>query len=258
MSVPPQPWGPAPTAEKANAADESVSAPPADPTPELTTPELTTPDVTTPDVTVEPAADSGFAPSALWSSYEPVAPAFVQATPAPIAEPPTIAERVEPPVAAEPLAPRAESPVPAAPAPAPLVQPMTEETAEAPAEPKKKRGVLAGTVFAIVVVLLLGAIGYVVYQKFFSDPTRDAVAGNCLADLPVVAVGEDKEVPKARIVACSDAAAEYVVEARMNNQSEAQAKSTDICKAYPNSTFIYRAVPPGGTGYVLCLKKLSN
>jgi len=78
-----------------------------------------------------------------------------------------------------------------------------------------------------------------------------------LADLPIVAVGEDQEVGPARVVACTDPGATYVVEGRLDRLTEAQASSPTICQAYENATFIYRAVPRGGTGYVLCLRALN-
>jgi hypothetical protein len=118
---------------------------------------------------------------------------------------------------------------------------------------------LVGTlVFSVIVLLLLGAIGYVLYQRLYGDPTREAVAGDCLADLPIVAVGDDREVTTARIVECTDPAAMFVVEGRLDRVSETQAIGEDICQAYEDARFIYRAVPSGGTGYVLCLRLLDE
>jgi hypothetical protein len=113
-------------------------------------------------------------------------------------------------------------------------------------------------VFGAVVVLLLAAIGFLVYQRFYGDPTKNAAAGDCLADLPILAVGEDREVPAGRIVACTDPDARYVVEGRLDRLTEEQASSPTICQAYEDATFIYRAVPRGGTGYVLCLRALDT
>jgi hypothetical protein len=118
--------------------------------------------------------------------------------------------------------------------------------------------VLASVVFGVIVLALLAAIGFVVYQKFFLDPTKDAVAGDCLANLPIVAVGEDQEVEQGRIVECTDPAAVFRVEGRLDRVSEEQAASTEICQAYEDATFIYRAVPSGGTGYVLCLQRIGE
>lgn len=110
-------------------------------------------------------------------------------------------------------------------------------------------------VFGVVVLLLLGAIGFLLYQRFYADPTKAAVAGDCLTDLPIVAVGEDREVTSARIVECTDPAADFIVEGRLDSLTEEQASSATICQAYRDATFIYRAVPRGGTGYVLCLRQ---
>ncbi len=141
---------------------------------------------------------------------------------------------------------------PAAPE-APVTSPVV-----APAPPKKKRGLLTGAVFGLIVLVLVAAIGVLVYLRLYADPTKNATTGNCLADLPIVAVGEDREVSNVRVVDCGDAAATHVVEARIENKTEAEAKSASVCEAYPRSTFIYRAVPQGGTGYVLCLRELAN
>jgi hypothetical protein len=153
-------------------------------------------------------------------------------------------------VKTEPLAPKVPAADPTEATPA--------ESAAVDAPAKKKRGLLAGAIIAVIVLILLAVVGVLLYQKVYADPTKDAVAGTCLADLPIVAVGEDKEATKARIVECTDSAATHQVEARVNNQTEAQAKSPDVCKDFPDSTFIYRAVPGGGTGYVLCLKPLAK
>jgi hypothetical protein len=139
------------------------------------------------------------------------------------------------------------------------VAPVLAPPAQAPPAPSKRRPrLVASLIFSAIVVLLLGAIAYVLYQRFFSDPTRDAVAGNCLADLPIVAVGADQEVRSARIVECTDPAAMFVVEGRLDRVSEAQASSVEICQAYEDARFIYRAVPAGGSGYVLCLRQLDE
>lgn len=126
-----------------------------------------------------------------------------------------------------------------------------------PASGRRGRRLVGPVVFGVVVVALLAAIGYLVYHRFYGDPTKGAAAGDCLADLPIVAVGEDQEVGPARVVACTDPGATYVVEGRLDRLTEAQASSPTICQAYENATFIYRAVPRGGTGYVLCLRALN-
>ncbi len=113
-----------------------------------------------------------------------------------------------------------------------------------------------GVGLGVVAVLLLGAIGYAVWDRFFADPLRNAVAGHCLAGLPIVEAGEDREVGRARIVHCTDSAAVYLVEGRLDGVTEEQSRDREICRGYRQATDIYRAVPPGGTGYVLCLSRV--
>ena len=127
-------------------------------------------------------------------------------------------------------------------------------TAAAP-EPRKRRRGLATALFLIVILALLGASGYLVWQRLYTDPTRNAKAGDCLADLPVVAPGQDKQATKARVVACTDPAAGHEVIGRVDNQTADLARSQKVCDGFTGSTHIYRAVPDTGTGYVLCLKK---
>lgn len=122
---------------------------------------------------------------------------------------------------------------------------------------KRRRGLLGGAIFAVVVLVLLGAIGFLVYQRLNADPTKNAVAGQCLANLPEVGPGQDQEATGGKIVDCGDSSAVYRIESRLDNQNTAQATSVEVCKGSPEATVIYRAVPDTGTGYVLCLKKLS-
>jgi hypothetical protein len=123
--------------------------------------------------------------------------------------------------------------------------------------PRPKRGLAIGLTIGFVLLLLLAGGGYVLYQRYYSDPTKDAMAGDCLADLPVVPVGEDREVKTARVVGCDDPAAVFVVEGRLDRLSPEQASSPQICQAYQDATFIYRG-PARGTGYVLCLRQVDG
>jgi hypothetical protein len=191
----------------------------------------------------------------------PIEPVAMPEPPAPVAvAAPDLAGATEAPAVVAPSAVPAPVEATVVPPVEATVVPPVEATVVAPPAPprKKKRGLLVGAIFGLIVVILLAAIGVLVYQRYFADPTRWAVAGECLADLPVVAVGEDKEVSRARMVPCTDPAATHVVEARINDKTEAQAKDPEVCAAFPTSTFIYRVVPPGGTGYVLCLKKVGQ
>ncbi len=267
-------------------AEPTVPVEPAAPSLEPTAPvqaEATAEQAPEPEASVEPV--TAVVPLAELPPYEP--PAIVPtavAPPAPVvdayAPPPVFDAYVEPPVVEAPAveAVAFEPPAPVvmtAPAtavdfavadsteaptavPVPVPAPATPAPAESTASPRKKWRVLAGVVFGLLVLVLLAAIGWVVYQRLYADPTRNAVAGNCLADLPVVAVGEDREVTSARVVECGDATATHIVEARINDKTEAEAKNQEVCKAFPDTTFIYRAVPQGGTGYVLCLKRVGE
>jgi hypothetical protein len=215
-----------------------------------------------------PAVESDGTVDAL-EAPAPIETAAAVETEAPVvtAEPATAVDLAFAGSTAAPTAVPSPAPAPATPAPATLVPatpvpatpvPAMPVPAESTAPPRRKRRVLASVIFGLLVVVLLAAIGWVVYQRLYADPTRNAVAGNCLADLPVVAVGEDREVTSARVVDCGDASATHIVEARINNKTEAEAKSQEVCKAFPDTTFIYRAVPQGGTGYVLCLKRVDE
>jgi hypothetical protein len=221
-------------------------------------PRRPTSSATVPPPVADPAIASATAepavPRAPVTAPEPAAPR------APVAAPEPAVPRA--PVAApEPAAPRAPE---AAPEPA---VPRASEAAPEPAEPlavvvtlppeKRGRGPIITLLIAIVVLAVLAAVGYFVVRRVYADPTRDATAGDCLRSLPVVEPGQDKEASDAEVVDCGDATASHRVEGRLDNQTADQVRSADVCKAFPEATFIYRAVPDSGNGYVLCLKKLT-
>jgi hypothetical protein len=182
------------------------------------------------------------------ASTEAAAPAPV--APAPTASAPAASAAPAASESAASVAPTAVTPAVGGPTtPAEPVQVLA-------APPKRRRGVLGGAIFAVVVIVLLGAIGYLVYSRLTGDPTKNAQAGQCLANLPEVGPGQDQEAPSGKVVDCGDSSAVYQIESRLDNQTSDQAKSVDVCKASPEATVIYRAVPDSGTGYVLCLKKL--
>jgi hypothetical protein len=193
----------------------------------------------------------------------------------PPAEPPPLAEPATPPPLAEPATPPPAEPPPLAALAAPKAPqatpepaaPKAPEAAPGSAEPvavvvtlpaeKRGRGPVLTLLIAIAVLAVLAIVGYFVVQRIYADPTRDATAGDCLTSLPAVDPGQDKEASGARVVECGDPTASHRVEGRLDNQSTDQARNLDICKGYPEATFIYRAVPDSGNGYVLCLKKLT-
>jgi hypothetical protein len=159
------------------------------------------------------------------------------------------------------------TPLPAGPGPAPRPAPRGPEGEAGSRRPAggtlvrltdKTRNPWVGGVFAVIVLVLLVAIGFVVYDRFYADPTRNAAPGHCLADVPVVSPTDDVEISPARLVHCLEPDAVYLVEGRINDLSEAEANSESVCEAYEDATFAYRVVPPGGTGYVLCLSPIEK
>lgn len=124
--------------------------------------------------------------------------------------------------------------------------------------PPRKRGLLVWGGFGLVVVLLLAAIGYVVYDRYWADPLKHVVKGHCLADLPLVSGDEEVDVTPPRVVPCEDPAAVYVVEGNIKGLSEAQSQDPQVCAAFDDATYVYRSVPSGGRGYVLCLRLLNR
>src|SRR4029453_9829406 len=97
--------------------------------------------------------------------------------------------------------------------------------ARAAPEPRKRRRGLATALFLIVILALLGASGYLVWQRLYGDPTRNAKGGGCLGDLSVVAPGQDQQATKARGVACTVPAAGHEVIGRVDNLTADLARS---------------------------------
>jgi hypothetical protein len=145
---------------------------------------------------------------------------------------------------------------------APSAPPSAGETfGAAPAPVKKKGGVakIIGSVVALVAILIAVGVGLAKGALFGGDPTKEAQAGDCIGNLPEVAAGEDKEANDAKVVACTDAAAVYKVEGRLENKTVAEAESAEICAAYSGAEYVYRAIDDGsGKGYVLCLSAVKK
>lgn len=196
------------------------------------------------ETAAEPTVSAATEPIAK-SEPEPVAKSEPEPEPAVTAEPEPVAQ-----AKADP-----EAPAPDSPAGAPgLKTRATALIAATQATPRRKA--LVGVGLAAVALLLLGAIGYTVWDRFIADPLRNAVTGHCIAGLPIVEAGEDREVGRARLVHCTDEAAVYLVEGRLDGVTEEESRDREICRGYRQATDIYRAVPPGGTGYVLCLSRV--
>lgn len=109
-------------------------------------------------------------------------------------------------------------------------------------------GVLAVVALAVVAAFVVGNV------LFADDPTRDAKAGDCLANLPQAVAGEETSVDNAKVVACDSPDARFSVVGRVDGVTAGQASVAEVCAAHPDATMRFYAVPPGGKGYVLCLK----
>lgn len=138
--------------------------------------------------------------------------------------------------------------------------PAPEEGAapEAAPLPTQKGGpskVIIGIVAALAVVVL-AVVAVVVVRNLLatSDPTQDAKAGDCLANLPQAPAGEETSVKDVKVVACDSPDARYAVAGRVDDVSAEQASADEVCAAFTDATMRFYAIPAGGKGYVLCLK----
>jgi len=124
------------------------------------------------------------------------------------------------------------------------------------AEKKGAAGkVIVGIVGALAVVVLAVVAVFVVRALISTtDPTEDAKAGDCLANLPQAAPGQETSVKDAKVVACDSPDAKYAVSGRVDDVTGEQASADEVCAAFPDATMRFYAIPPGGKGYVLCLK----
>ncbi|MDQ7908713.1 hypothetical protein RB614_29690 [Phytohabitans sp. ZYX-F-186] len=135
--------------------------------------------------------------------------------------------------------------------------PPAEEEGVAPA-PEKRGGaskVIIGVV-GVLAIVVLAVVAVVVVRNVLSvdDPTQDAKADDCLANLPQATAGQETSVTDAKVVACDSADAKYAVVGRVDDVSAAQASVDEVCAAYAETTMRFYAIPAGGQGYVLCLK----
>ncbi|MGK5444151.1 LppU/SCO3897 family protein [Micromonospora sp. URMC 105] len=161
-----------------------------------------------------------------------------------------------------------------APPPAPQVaqpEPAAQPDATAPAapaaspvEPAAKRSggralavIGAVGVFLVVAGLKFG-LGTAIGTFFNTDETAEAKAGDCIAELPTVTGTEQRSVSGAEVVKCTSAEAVYAVVGRVEDQTEAQAKTGQACEPYlkpDQDGYLFYNIAPGGKGYLLCLTK---
>jgi hypothetical protein len=128
-------------------------------------------------------------------------------------------------------------------------------------QPKKKGGLakILGGAAAVIVAICVAAGIFVVKGFLNDDATKEAQTGNCIANLPDVAEGEDKEAPNAEVVDCTDAKAAYKVEGRKDNLTEAEATADSVCDAFSAAVASYRAIDSKtNKGYVLCLSEVTK
>lgn len=133
----------------------------------------------------------------------------------------------------------------------------------APEQPAKKRGpgrTIAKIAIGLLVVLVIAGLKFGVAkgisEAFFGDKAADAKVGDCIAEMPSVAVGEQKDAD-AKIVPCTSGDAAYTVVGRVNDQTEAQAQQAKGCEQYfkeGEEFSVYSSIPRGGKGYLLCLR----
>jgi hypothetical protein len=138
----------------------------------------------------------------------------------------------------------------------PATPPPTPDQSAAPL-PQTRGGaskVIAGVGVLAVVALAVVAVLVVRNVLFADDPTRDAKAGDCLANLPQAVAGEETSVKDVKVVACDSSDARYTVSGRVDDVTAEQASADEVCAPFADATMRFYAIPAGGKGYVLCLK----
>jgi hypothetical protein len=129
------------------------------------------------------------------------------------------------------------------------------ETAPLPTQKGGASKVILGIV-AVLAVVVLAVVAVVVVRSLLSesDPTQDAKAGDCLANLPQAPAGGETSVKDVKVVACDSSDAKYSVSGRVDDVTAEQASADEVCAAFADATMRFYAIPAGGKGYVLCLK----
>ncbi|MFJ6195226.1 hypothetical protein [Micromonospora sp. NPDC092111] len=164
--------------------------------------------------------------------------------------------------AATPPAPQAGQPEPVAPVPA--VEPQPEQPQpQQPEQPKgggakKALGIIVAIVAFLVVAALKFGVGTAIGNFLNPDETAEAKAGDCIAELPEVTGTEERSVSDAKVVTCTSTEAVYNVVGRVDDQTEAQAKTGKACEQYikeGDDGYVFYNIAPGGKGYLLCLTK---
>ncbi|WP_422734313.1 LppU/SCO3897 family protein [Micromonospora sp. WMMD558] len=153
---------------------------------------------------------------------------------------------------APPPAPDAAQPQPGVQAPPPVEEPAKKSGG------KKVLGIVGAIVVALVIAGLKFGVGSAIGGFFNKDETADAKAGDCIAELPEVTGSEQEEVDGAKVVECTSTDAAYTVVGRVDGQTEAQARTGAACDQFfkeGQEGYVFSAIEPGKTGYLLCLTK---
>ncbi|MEV0329209.1 hypothetical protein AB0H63_22595 [Micromonospora echinospora] len=117
--------------------------------------------------------------------------------------------------------------------------------------------VTLGVVAVLVGGLVVAGLRYDVAGRLLNpDRTAEARVGDCLGPLPDVAETGQRRAAEARVVACSSADAAYDVVGRVDGQTEEKVRGGRQCEPFVakgGTYYTYSSIPPGGTGYLLCL-----
>lgn len=142
-------------------------------------------------------------------------------------------------------------------------EPVTPATAAQPEEPKgggakKALGIVGAIVAFLVIAALKFGVASAIGNLLNPDETAEAKAGDCIAELPEVTGTQEKSVSDAKVVTCTSTEAVYNVVGRVEEQTEAQAKTGKACEQYikeGEDGYVFYNIAPGGKGYLLCLTK---
>ncbi|GLY22020.1 hypothetical protein [Micromonospora sp. NBRC 101691] len=117
--------------------------------------------------------------------------------------------------------------------------------------------VTLGVVAVLVGGLVVAGLRYDVAGRLLDpDRTAEARVGDCLGPLPDVAESGQRRAAEARVVACSSTDAAYDVVGRVDGQTEEKVRDGRQCEPFVaegGTYYTYSSIPPGGTGYLLCL-----
>jgi hypothetical protein len=148
-----------------------------------------------------------------------------------------------------------------------------------PPQPPRRPRRFGGLVRFLVLIAIVGGLA-VAYPtlirpalaKFGNDAAQEAEeeakqgaktaqVGECVVDKNApgqASAPADNDDAKLRVVPCDGAEAAYKVLGIVNNKTQAEANTDDICSAYPDSDIVYWEGYTGRAGLVLCLQDLKK